>query len=203
MNAKKRSPAGIGTSSNGRAPSGTLSTAPSPSDLEDRKMDQVREILFGGLMREYGRRFQELEERLRGEVQRLDGEFGRRMAALESRLEAHAEKLTAQLHQEGAARAAAIEDLDNRCSQALRTHRGELVAAIERVEAELGRSDAQGREALAQSQADVEAALHTLREALAAEREQLIGDKVGREDLADLMAELSMRLRGTLDLPQA
>jgi hypothetical protein len=168
---------------------------------EDRKMDQVRDILFGSLMRDYDRRFQEMEARLRAEIERLEGEHGRRTAAIEERLDARAEKLAAQLRQESAARAAAIEDLDHRGSQALRTQRGELVAAIEQVESDLSRSDAREREALAQLQSSLDVAMRSLREEQSTERDALRGEKLGREDLADMMAELSMRLRGTLDLP--
>lgn len=171
------------------------------SITEDRKMDQVRDILFGSLIREYDRRFQELEARFKAEIERVENEHGRRMAAIEERLEAGAEKFAMQLRQEGAARAAAIEDLDHRGSQALRTQRGEWVAAIEQVEANVGRNDARSREVATQLQSNLDAAVRTLREALSAERDALRGDKLGREDLADMMAELSMRLRGTLDLP--
>ncbi|RAO78214.1 hypothetical protein CA260_10455 [Dyella jiangningensis] len=164
-------------------------------------MDQVRDILFGSLIREYDRRFQELEARFKAEIERVENEHGRRMAAIEERLEAGAEKFAMQLRQEGAARAAAIEDLDHRGSQALRTQRGEWVAAIEQVEANVGRNDARSREVATQLQSNLDAAVRTLREALSAERDALRGDKLGREDLADMMAELSMRLRGTLDLP--
>jgi hypothetical protein len=182
-----------------RAAAAPAADVPNP---EERKMDQVRDILFGGHMREYDRRFQELEARLRAETERLEQEYGRRAAALEERLEAHAERLATQLRQESAARAAAVEDLDHRGAQALRTQRTELVAAIGQVEADLGRSDTRGREALAQLQASLDAACRALRDELATEREALRSDKLGREDLADMMAELSMRLRGTLDLPQ-
>jgi len=193
MNTKKKP----GTDSRAAAVSAVETPIP-----EDRKMDQVRDILFGSLMREYDRRFQELETRLRAEIERLESEHGRRAAAIEEHLESRAEKLATQLRQESAARAASIEDLDHRSSQALRTQRSELVAATEQVESDLGQSNTRSREALAQLQANLDVAMRTLREELFAERDVLRGDKLGREDLADMMAELSMRLRGTLDLPQ-
>lgn len=192
MNTKKKPDA------DSRVAATPMAETPMP---EDRKMDQVRDILFGSLMREYDRRFLELEARMRAEIERLENEYGRRAAAIEEHLEARAEKLTVQWRQEGAARAAAIEDLDHRGGQALRTQRSELVAAIEQVEADLSRNDARGREALAQWQSNLDTAMRTLREELSAERDALRGDKLGREDLADMMAELSMRLRRTLDLP--
>ena len=193
MNTKKKP----GTDS--RAAAVSVVETPMP---EDRKMDQVRDILFGSLMREYDRRFQELETRLQAEIERLENEHGRRATAIEEHLEARAEKLATQLRQESAARAASIEDLDHRSGQAMRTQRSELVAAIEQVEADLGQNNARSREALAQLQANLDAATRILREELFAERDALRGDKLGREDLADMMAELSMRLRGTLELPQ-
>ena len=38
-----------------------------------------------------------------------------------------------------------------------------------------------------------------MRDALASARNELGGQKLAREDLADLMAEVSLRLRGTQD----
>ena len=37
---------------------------PAPTTPDERKMEQIRDILFGGLSREYDRRFQEMGERI-------------------------------------------------------------------------------------------------------------------------------------------
>lgn len=173
----------------------------STSSLGDRKMEQIRDILFGGLSREYDRRFQELGDRLSQEISRMDGELERRLAAMDARLEATCERMIAQVRQETDARAAALDDLDTRLGQAMRTQRGELASSIGRVEQDLAEADSRAREALAGLRAEAMAAIQAVRESLASERERLQSDKIGREDLADMMGELSMRLRGTLSFP--
>ena len=46
-------------------------------------IDKVRDILFGGQMRDYDRRFQKLEERLLQETSELKDDVRKRLAALE------------------------------------------------------------------------------------------------------------------------
>ena len=48
----------------------------------DRNVDQIRDILFGGQMRDYERRFQELSERLDAEAARLRQDLEKRLRQL-------------------------------------------------------------------------------------------------------------------------
>ena len=59
--------------------------------------------------------------------------------------------------------------------------------------------EARARDALAQLDQRTQPALQSVRDALASARNELGGQKLAREDLADLMAEVSLRLRGTQD----
>lgn len=172
-----------------------------PTAPDERKMEQVRDLLFGSLARDYDRRLQELSERLTLESTRVGHEMERRFTALESRLESALERLGSQLKQEAAARVAAVDDLDIRLTQALRTQRSEFGESVEGLGAQLIRVEVQSREAVAALQSELMASLHALREATMGDRDKLREDKVGRADLADLMGELSLRLRGTLELP--
>ena len=165
----------------------------------DHKMDQIRELMFGGVVRDVDRRIQEVSERMESELTRLANDDEKRVAALEARLDPQIEKLGTQLRQESAARTSALDDVDVRFSQAQRTQRSEVNAVLQQHEDNATAAEARARDALAQLDQRTQAALQSVRDALASARNELGGQKLAREDLADLMAEVSLRLRGTQD----
>ena len=175
--------------------------APVAAGIEagDHKMDQIRELMFGGVVRDFDRRIQEVSERMESELARLANDYENRVATLEARLDPQIEKLGVQLRQESAARTSALDDVDVRFSQAQRTQRSEVNAVLQQHEDNATAAEARAREALAQLDQRTQAALQSVRDALAAARNELGGQKLAREDLADLMAEVSLRLRGTQD----
>ena len=175
--------------------------APIAAGIEagDHKMDQIRELMFGGVVRDFDRRIQEVSERMESELARLANDYEKRVATLEARLDPQIEKLGVQLRQESAARTSALDDVDVRFSQAQRTQRSEVNAVLQQHEDNATAAEARAREALAQLDQRTQAALQSVRDALAAARNELGGQKLAREDLADLMAEVSLRLRGTQD----
>ncbi|MFT4257375.1 MAG: hypothetical protein QM599_10520 [Pseudoxanthomonas sp.] len=164
------------------------------------KMEQIRELMFGGTVRDFDRRMRELGDRLEAETARIVADYEARLAALESRIAPQIEKLVQQLRQESAARKDALDDLDSRFGQALRSQRNELDTVLQQHEDNAEAAAERAREALAQSEQKAQAAHQQLREALAAARTELGGEKLAREDLADLMAEVSLRLRGAQDV---
>jgi hypothetical protein len=167
------------------------------------KMEQIRELMFGGTVRDFDRRMKELGDRLEAEAARITADYEARLAALEARIAPQIEKLVQQLRQESAARKSALDDLDTRAAQALRSQRDEINAVLQQHEDHAEAAAARGREALAQTEQKLQSALQQLREALAAARSELGGEKLAREDLADLMAEVSLRLRGAQDVVAA
>ena len=169
------------------------------AEVGDHKMDQIRELMFGGVVRDFDRRIQEVSQRMESELTRLANDYEKRVAALEARLDPQIEKLGAQLRQESAARTSALDDVDVRFSQAQRTQRSEVNAVLQQHEDNATAAEARARDALAQIDQRTQAALQSVRDALASARNELGGQKLAREDLADLMAEVSLRLRGTQD----
>ena len=167
------------------------------------KMEQIRELMFGGTVRDFDRRMKELTEKLEAEAARISADYEARIAALENRIAPQIEKLVQQLRQESTARQDALADLDTRIGQSLRTQRTEINAVQQQHEDQAEAAEARAREALAQSEQKTQAALQQLRDALAAARTELGGEKLAREDLADLMAEVSLRLRGAQDVVAA
>ena len=169
------------------------------ADAGDNKMDQIRELMFGGVVRDFDRRIKEVSDRMESELSRLAADYEKRVAALEARLDPQIDKLNAQLRQEAAARTSALDDVDVRFSQAQRTQRSEINAVLQQHEDSANAAETRARDALAQLDQRTQAALQTVRDALASTRNELGGQKLAREDLADLMAEVSLRLRGTQD----
>ena len=165
----------------------------------DHKMDQIRELMFGSVVRDFDRHIQEVSERMESELARLANDYEKRVATLEARLDPQIEKLGVQLRQESASRTSALDDVDVRFSQAQRTQRSEVNAVLQQHEDNATAAEARAREALAQLDQRTQAALQSVRDALASARNELGGQKLAREDLADLMAEVSLRLRGTQD----
>ena len=64
-----------------------------PADDSAGNIDKVRDILFGGQMRDYERRFQRLEGRLTQEIGQLKDDVRQRLAALEQFMKQEAASL--------------------------------------------------------------------------------------------------------------
>lgn len=170
-------------------------------DGAERNVDQIRDILFGGQMRDYERRFEEFNARLETELARLRDAQEKRLAQIDRRIDESLDKLGNLLRQEIQDRNRSLDDLESRIQQAARTSRGEVSASLDAHAAELAAIDERLRGALA----DVARATHERAGetdgALARLATDLRDEKVGREDLAALLAEFALRLRGDFDLP--
>jgi hypothetical protein len=169
----------------------------------DRNVDQIRDILFGGQMRDYERRFQELNQRFEAELARLREAQDKRLAQIDKRIDDQLDKLGKLLRQEIQDRNRSIDDLESRLQQAARTARGEISASFEAHAQELAATDERLRGALADVQKATHARTAEAEAALARLGAELRGEKVGREDLAALLAECALRLKGDFDLPPA
>lgn len=187
------------------APKPNVRTAPmdknSGGDSADRNVDQIRDILFGGQMRDYERRFQEMIQKLDAEAQRLRDDFERRSSAIEKRLDEQTDKLFKQLRQEVTDRSQSVDDLESRTQQAARTARIEVNNALASLQQEIGLGDERLRSAVAEIQSALKQLGDGASSALSGAREELRTEKVSREDLAALLTELALRLKGHFDLP--
>jgi gas vesicle protein len=167
----------------------------------DRNVDQIRDILFGGQMRDYERRFQELNQRLEADLARLRDTQEKRLAQIDKRIDDQLEKLNKLVRQEMQDRNSAVDDLESRLQQAARTARGEVNKALEGLGHELSASDERLRNALADLHATTSARAGDAESALSRTSAELRADKVGRDDLAALLTEFALRLKGDFDLP--
>ena len=172
-----------------------------PADGADRNVDQIRDILFGGQMRDYERRFAELEKRFEAEFVRMRETQDKRLAQIDRRLDEQFDKLGKLVRQEIEDRNGAIDGLESRLQQAARTARGEVNKSLDALSQEIAQSDERLRGAIDDLGASLQARASEGESALARAGAELRADKVGRDDLAALLTEFALRLRGEFDLP--
>ena len=166
-------------------------------------VDQIRDILFGGQMRDYERRFDELDERTKREAERARAEFIKRFESIEQLLKEQADKHAAQLKKldtelKASAEAAAVSS--DRLAKALRS---ELADVDEKYDA--GTSALRDRlhklanetaESLRSSQDEISLVIDRMGTALRDE-------KVARDELAGFFSEMALRLTRQFDLPKS
>jgi low affinity Fe/Cu permease len=94
---------------------------PAADGAADRNVDQIRDILFGGQMRDYERRFTDLHQKLEADLARMREAQDKRLAQIEKRVDDQLEKLNKLVRQEIDDRNGAVADLESRVQQAART----------------------------------------------------------------------------------
>lgn len=161
-------------------------------------LDKVRDLLFGGQMRDLDRRFSRLEERLVKETADLRDEVKKRLTTLEGYMKAEVDSLSDRLRAEQDGRGSADQDLGR-----------ELRGATQQFEQKVAHLD----ELVARGQRDLRQQLHLqhqelsedirqrfedVLQRLAREAGELRGDKTDRKALAALLTEMAMRLNGEI-----
>ena len=173
--------------------------AVSPSPTEN--VDRIREILFGSQMREYEQRFVQLEERLLRETTELKSDLRRRVDSLEAYARQEAASLSDRLNTERGER----REVQDRASRDLaETTRG------------LERRVTQTDEQMSKDLRDLRQFMLDQIRSLAEELTQCLGkaellqnrrldelrtNSMDRLALADLLAEVALRIRGEFQVP--
>ena len=175
-------------------PPGDASIGP---QTEPGNVDKIRDILFGGQMRDYEKRFARLEERLTKEASELRENTKRSLDALEYFVKREFEALSARLDAErqgrdGVARdlqdtARAIEkkiqDFENQTAQAHRDLRQQLLDQSKSLNEEIYRKHDEVSSTLKREVAD------------------LNHEKTDRATLSALFTELALRLNQDFNIP--
>jgi hypothetical protein len=172
--------------------------APDADGPAGGNLDKVRDLLFGGQMRDYDRKFARLEERLIKDTADLRDEVRKRLSALEAYVKTEVESLSDRLRAEQDGRAAADKDLGRElrdASQAFDQKLSQLDDLVARGQRELRQQlHAQHQELGDDIRQRVEAVLVRL----AQEAQELRSDKTDRRALAALLTEMAMRLNGDI-----
>lgn len=147
-----------------------------PNPEVEGNVDKIRQILFGGQMRDYEERFDAMEKRLTQAVNRASGEFERRMDRLDTYVRREMEKIGEQITAERKDRSA-----DDKKAVV------ELKSLIDHVETWFAEVDEQ-----------ITGEVNGLRQAILDNS----AEQVGREEMAALLAEVATRLGKDLKRPK-
>lgn len=164
-------------------------------------IDKIREILFGGHMRDYDRRFSRVEEQLVKDSLELREDTRKRFEALEAFVKAEFAALTDRLQAEQRTRDDAVSGLwrgVHESSQALSAKLGEAQEQTARAHSEL-------RQQILSQSKDLNDEMRRKQDEVTALIQREVADlnhgKTDRSSLATLLTEMAMRLNNDLKLP--
>lgn len=170
-------------------------------ELGSGNIEKVRDILFGGQMRDYERRFARLEERLLQETNEMKEDVRKRLTALEAFVKKEVESLADRIKTEHEERTDATKELarearDN--AKAFEKKTGSLDDHIGKVQRETRQHLLELEKSTA---ADLKQKSEEILTRLAQESTDLRTDKADRATLATLFTEMAMRLTNELSIP--
>lgn len=170
-------------------------------NIEAGNVDQIRDIIFGSQMRDYEKRFLRLEERVLSESDTLRSETGSRLDALESYIKQEVGSLVDQISAERSER----EDDTRHFANELSKQGDDVDKKITQVQNSATQGQSDLRDALLEQSksllAEIQNVRNTLTSSLDRSTEELRDDKTDRKALADMFAEIAMRLNGDFKLP--
>ena len=175
--------------------------AKAPPAEDGGNIDKVRDILFGGQMRDYERRFIKLEERLLQETSELKDEVRKRLAALEQFMKQEAASLADRIKTEHEERTDATKDLareQRESTKALEKKTGALDDAIGKAQRELRQQLLELQQRMSD---DMRQKIDDVLARLTQEANELRNDKTDRAALASLLTEMALRLTNELSIP--
>jgi len=164
-------------------------------------IDKVRDILFGGQMRDYERRFIKLEERLLQETSELKDEVRKRLAALEQFMKQEAGSLADRIKTEHEERTDATKDLareQRESAKAFEKKAGALDDSIGKAQRELRQQLLELQQRMSD---EVRQKIDDVLARLTQEANELRNDKTDRAALASLLTEMALRLTNELSIP--
>ncbi|MEM7081308.1 MAG: hypothetical protein AAF465_01020 [Pseudomonadota bacterium] len=184
----------------------TKTNSPSQSsaaehDESQENVDKIRDILFGGQMRDYESRFRQLDGHISKEINRISTDINSRLDQLDHYIKNEFTILTEKLNGEVKERASAADELagsmadmrkvlENRIADVDEVHG----AAAQEMRGRMHEQATELLEAIRNNQAAIESSLRD-------ESRKLGDEKVARTDLASLFTEVAMRLQRDFDLP--
>jgi gas vesicle protein len=169
----------------------------------DEDVDKIRDILFGGQMRDYEQRFADLEARLTRNIEQVSGNFEKQVERLNAFAQREIEKLNQQLKDERKGR----RDEGKQASRELKEMAEQVESWCAELEEQIG-SETQELRGLLQEQAEeLSGMVHDTREQvsknLTVETRKIADTKLAGADLAAVLAEVASRLKKDSKAPDA
>jgi DNA repair exonuclease SbcCD ATPase subunit len=164
------------------------------ADSRPESLDKVRDILFGGQMREVEARIQSLDERLRNEQDSMHAKLERQVAELESSIRGALQLFDERLTAEGITRGEELAAVGAELRDALLT----LANRHSRLEETTDAADADMRDMLLQHRAAVAVEIERLSQRLTSEMQRevdgLRANKLDIAAMADVFSDMVGRL---------
>ena len=187
--------AGVGSEAAGRPATGDAGGGAS--------IDKVRDLLFGGQLRELDRRFARLEERLVKETNQLRQDMQARIDALEAYARKESDSLGDQIRAEHQDRVDAHDNLARDLKESSKSQERRTTALDEqtsKAQRELRQQMLEQHQRLSE---EIRRRTEDLLATLTRESQALRADKTDRSTLAALLNEMAMRLTDELRVPGA
>ncbi|KJH69748.1 hypothetical protein [Aliterella atlantica] len=165
-------------------------------------LDKVRDILFGGQMRDYEKRFNRLEDRLIKECSNLREDIKKRLDSLETYIMQEVEALNEGLKAEQVHR----DDTTKEIAQELKDATKSLEKKIGQLDEQTSQKQRELRQQILDQSKNLDEDIRQKYESILAviEREvqELRSDKTDRSTLAALFTQVAMRLNNEFDMPK-
>jgi len=174
---------------------------PTNAATEAGNVDKIRDILFGGQMRDYDKRFARLEERLIRESTELREENRQAVAALETFVKKELEALTHRLQNEQQGRESSIQSLARELHETART----LEARLSQFDNQTTAAHRDLREQILEQSKALSDEMRRRHEDMGSMLQREVADlnhqKTDRTALSSLFTEIAMRLNQDFKLP--
>jgi len=174
---------------------------PNSADKEGANVDKIRDILFGSQMRDYEKRFARLEENLNKALDTLRDDLTKRIETLSGFVQKEVDSLSQRIKTEKSERGEEAKEIARELKDAAKA----LEKKITGLDAQLSDSQSELRSKILEHSKNFASEIERLRReaeaALGREVESLRRDKTDRAALADLLAEFSLRLKDSFNLP--
>jgi DNA anti-recombination protein RmuC len=163
-------------------------------------VEQIREILFGPQMREYGQRFTRIEERLSQETEELKAEVRRRLDALEAYTRQEVKDLGERLRAERGERTESASRLSQSLADSVKSLERCLTESDERMSNVLSELRQSTFDRIKGVLDDLTAQTSNVEESQNRRIEELRGRSIDRFSFASLLTELALRVQGQFGL---
>jgi hypothetical protein len=164
-------------------------------------IDKIREILFGGHMRDYEKRFSRVEERLTRESLDLREDTRKRFDVLEAYLKAEFAALAERLQAEQRTR----DEADVSLWRGLQDMGQSLSAKLAEQQEQLARAQSDLRQQILAQSKDLSDEIRQKQDEITALLQREVADlnhgKTDRSALATLLTEMALRLNNDLKMP--
>jgi len=164
------------------------------ADNADGNVEQIREILFGGQMRDYEQRFASLEERLTRNVEQISQNFENRLEKLDQFANQEFGKFSELIAQERAAREQSRDQGSRDLEEASRKAETRFAELQESLAKEANDLQQQLKDHIEELSSMIHDTEEQLSKSLAAETQKLTDSSVRRDDLAALLNDIAQRL---------